>query len=312
MERVKYGMISVSSISPRFISAVRAADAGDIVAISSRSAERAREKAAEWGIPGAYGSIEELLSDTEVNTVYVSLVNSEHYNIAKMALEHGKNVVCEKPMTISFVQSKELFDIASKNDLFLMEAQKMLFLPAVNEVKGIISDGVIGDVLMVDMNHSFSAGYNNWLFDASLGGGTLLSSGIYAVHLMLWLFGDIKSIHGVKSSEKGMAEWQYIISGECEGNILFTVKNTTKSQLKNGAYIYGTKGSIELPDYWKARRAVVRVNGQKERVIDYPCEYELSYEAAHIADCLKKGLKESPVVTKELTLRGIELLESIK
>ena len=72
------------------------------------------------------------------------------------------------------------------------------------------------------------------------------------------------------------------------------------------------KGSIELPDYWKARRAVVRVNGQDEMVIDHPCEYELSYEAAHIADCLKKGLKESPVVTKSLTLRGIELLEKIK
>lgn len=307
MKKLRYGIMSASSIAPRFIGAVRQSGCGEVVAISSRSEEKARQKADEWSIPKAYGSHVQLLEDTDVDIVYISSVNSAHYQDAKDALEYGKHVICEKPCTVSVSQTKELFAIAREKKLFFMEAQKMLFLPVINLVKDHIAQGDVGQVQMIEFDHSFSAGYNGWLFDPSLGGGTLLSSGIYAIQFLLWVFGDIKSIGGVCTKNPGAAEHQYILNGEAENGVLFSVKNSTGAVLDNKAVIYGTKGKIVIPDYWKARKYIFG-----EKITEIPCEFELSYEAIHISDCIEKGLLTSPVVTEEISVKGIEVIERIK
>lgn len=309
---LRYGILSTSSIAPRFIAAVRASGAGEIVALSSRTLEKAQEKATLWNIPKAYGSHEELLADGNVNIVYISSVNAQHYPLAKAAILAGKNVVCEKPCTTSVAHTRELFALAREKGVFLMEAEKMLFLPAVLEAKKRIEAGEIGEVYMAELSHSFSAGYNTWLFDPAAGGGTLLSSGIYAVQLLYWLFGPIRSIGGVRSVAEDGGEWQYALSGETQSGVLFHIKNSTRVNLDNTARFYGTKGVVDLPEYWKARKAIIRKTGKEPVIVEFPCEHELSYEAAHIADCIGEGLLTSPVVTEELSVAGIAALEAVK
>ena len=309
--KLRYGILSTSSIAPRFIAAVRAAGAGEIAALSSRTLEKAKEKAALWDIPKAYGSHEELLADEDVNIVYISSVNAQHYPMAKAAILAGKHVVCEKPCTTSADNTRELFALAREKGVFLMEAEKMLFLPAILELKKRIESGALGEIRMAELSHSFSAGYNTWLFDPVAGGGTLLSSGIYAVQLLQWLFGAMKSIGGVRSVTESGGEWQYALTGEMENGVLFTIRNSTQVKLDNAARFYGTKGIAEIPEYWKARKAVFHIDGKNETA-EFPCEHELSYEAAHIADCFAKGLLTSPVVTEELSVAGITALEQVK
>ncbi len=308
---INYGIVSTSSIAPRFIDAVRRQKAGNIVAVSSRSLEKAKEKANEWQIPKAYGNYLDLIDDSEVNVVYVSSVNSEHYAVSKAALLAGKHVVCEKPCTVSKEKTNELFDIAKEKGLFLIEAQKMLFLPVIDKVKNIIESGLLGEVTMVEMSHSFSAAYNEWMYDKALGGGPLLSSGIYAFELILHLFGDIKRAEITKSSMPNGVEWQYIVTGETESGVLFAVKNSTKAVLDNTAHIFGTKGYLDIPSYWKARKAVVHLAGSDPEIIEFPSENEMVYEVLHIKDCLLKGLPTSPVVTRELTVKGISVIEGL-
>lgn len=312
MEQLRIGILSTSSIAPRFIAAVREAEAGEIVALSSRTLEKAKEKAAQWQIPTAYGSHMELLSDPQVDIVYISTVNAQHYPWAKAALEYGKHVICEKPCTTTAEHTKELFALARKKGLFLMEAEKMLFLPTLLEVRNRIRSGDLGTIHMVEMSQSFSAAYNTWMFNAEAGGGPLLSSGIYAVQLMLWLFGPIQRIEGIKSADSNGVEWQYILSGQTESGVLFCAQNSTQAMLNNGARIFGTKGWVEIPDYWKARKAVFHFPGKPDEFIEYPCEHELVYEVQHISDCFAKGLLVSPVVTEELSVAGIAALEEIK
>ena len=309
--KLRYGILSTSSIAPRFIAAVRAAGAGEIVALSSRTLEKAKEKAALWDIPKAYGSHAELLADEDVNIVYISSVNAQHYPMAKAAIEAGKNVVCEKPCTTSAENTRELFALAREKGVFLMEAEKMLFLPAILELKKRIESGELGEIHMAELSHSFSAGYNTWLFDPAAGGGTLLSSGIYAVQLLQWLFGAMKSIDGVRSVTENGGEWQYALTGSMEKGVLFTIKNSARVTLDNTARFYGTKGIAEIPEYWKARKAIFHIDGKTE-IAEFPCEHELSYEAAHIAECVEKGLLASPVVTEELSVAGITALEQVK
>lgn len=307
-----YGILSTSSIAPRFIAAVREANAGHIAAVSSRTLEKAQEKAKEWDIPKAYGNHKALLEDEDVNIVYISTVNSLHYKWAKAALEKGKHVVCEKPCTTSLAQTRELFALAREKGLFFMEAQKMLFLPAVLELRRRIEAGDLGQVRMAELSSSFAASYNGWMFDKTVGGGPLLSSGIYGVQLMIWLFGPIKQIHGVCSAEDGEAEWQYAICGETESGVLFTIRNSTRASLENAAKVYGSKGNAELPAFWKARSAVFSLQDQAPETVEFPCKHELVYEARHIAECLEKGLLTSPVVTEEITAQGIAAIEKLK
>lgn len=312
MEQLCYGILSTSSIAPRFIAAVREAKAGKILAVSSRTLEKAAQKAADWQIPKAYGSHKELLEDPEINIVYISAVNSQHYPLAKAALEAGKHVICEKPCTTSAAHTRDLYALARQKQLFFMEAEKMLFLPALLEVRKRIEAGELGEVYMVEMSHSFPGSYNGWMFDASVGGGPLLSSGIYAVHLLIWLFGALKQIRGVKSSMESGVEWQYVLSGETQSGVLFNAKNSTRALLDNTCRIFGTKGYAEIPEYWKARMVIFHFPGKDEEILEFPCQHELIYEVKHIQECFQKGLLNSPVVTEALSVQGIAALESVK
>ncbi len=304
-----YGILSTSSIAPRFIAAVRESGKGQIVALSSRSLEKAQEKARQWDIPTAYGSHHALLQDESINIVYISNVNTAHYPWAKAALLAGKHVICEKPCTTSYEQTKELYALAKQQGLFFMEAQKMLFLPAVLAAKQRLCE--LGTITMVDISHSFPATYNGWMFDKDSGGGPLLSSGIYAMQLLLWLFGDIAHIRGAASKLDTGVEWQYILTGETETGVLFCAKNSTRTALDNTCRIFGERGYIELPNYWKAQKVTFHIDGKTETQ-EFPCQYELMYEATHIAECLDKGLQTSPVITEALSLKGIRAIEQVK
>ena len=312
MTELRYGILSTSSIAPRFIVAVREVNAGKIVAVSSRTLEKAQEKAAQWDVEKAYGSHAELLQDPDVNIVYISAVNAQHYPWAKAALEKGKHVVCEKPCTTTAEHTRQLYRLAREKGLFFMEAEKMLFLPVMEEVRRRIANGCLGQIYMTELSHSFSASYNNWMFDPEAGGGPLLSSGIYAVHLLQWLFGDITTIHGSCSKMQNGVEWQYILTGQTEQGVLFCAKNSTGVALDNTAKIYGTAGWVEIPEYWKARKAIFHISGKEPEIVEYPCAHELIYEAQHIQRCLAEGRISSPVVTEQLSVSGIAALETVK
>lgn len=306
---LNYGILSTSSIAPRFIGAVRESGKGSILALSSRSLEKAREKAAAWNIPTAYGSHGELLADPRINIVYISNVNTAHYPWAKAALLSGKHVICEKPCTTSEAQTRELYALAKQQGLFFMEAQKMLFLPAVLAAKEGLSQ--LGKVTMVSLSHSFPASYNGWMFDEEAGGGPLLSSGIYAVQLIGWLFGEITRITGTASKLETGVEWQYILTGETDSGVLFSAKNSTRAVLDNTCRIFGEHGYIELPNYWKAQKVIFHIRGNTWEQT-FPCQYELVYEVNHIAQCLEQGLLTSPVITEALSLSGIRAIEAVK
>ena len=306
---IRFGILSTSSIAPRFIAGVRAVEAGEIVALSSRTQEKAEEKARRWEIPKAYGDHNALLRDPEVDVVYISTVNALHYTWARAALEAGKHVICEKPCTTEPEQTRALFRLAREKGCFLMEAEKMLFLPTLLEVRRRIKAGDLGQIHMIQLSHSFPGSYNGWMFDKEAGGGPLLSSGIYAVQLILWLFGPIKEISGKASRLDTGVEWQYILTGETESGILFSIHNSTRGVLDNAARICGSQGWVEIPEYWKARKATFHITGRETETVEYPCQHELSYEAAHIRECLERGLLTSPVVTEAITYGGIEALK---
>jgi hypothetical protein len=116
----------------------------------------------------------------------------------------------------------------------------------------------------------------------------------------------------VRSTLDTGVEWQYILTGCTESGVLFCAKNSTRAVLDNCARISGTKGWVEIPEYWKARKAVFHIAGKEPETVEFPCAHELVYEIRHIAQCFEAGLLTSPVVTEQLSIDGIAALETVK
>ena len=152
-----------------------------------QSQERQAKKALLWNVPKALGSYEELIESGEADVIYIAMINSEHYHYAKLALEAGRHVLCEKPFTLEPSQAEELFALARRKGLFLMEMQKVVFLPVVRQIKDLIQKGGFGRITMADFSSSFDAGYNGWFFDGAKGGGPLYGNAGYSLQLMQYL-----------------------------------------------------------------------------------------------------------------------------
>lgn len=166
--------------------------------IWSRSGgERVRELGERYQIRQVYGTYEELLRDPDIDTIYVAVPNSFHFEYARRALEQGKNVICEKPFTTNLKEARQLFDLAGEKGLFLLEAITNQYLPLFHEIKGILEEGRLGTLKLVSLNYSqYSSRYEAFLrgeihpvFDPACAGGALMDINIYNLHFAVGLFG---------------------------------------------------------------------------------------------------------------------------
>ena len=306
---IHVGILSTASIVPRFISAAQETENCMIEAVASRRIEAAQKTADEFGIPKAYGSYDELLADSDVDTVYVAMISSDHAFWSKKALEAGKNVLCEKPFALDPKDAAVIFDLAKQKNLFAMEMQKAVFLPVMSEIKQRIRKCEPGPVRMAAFSSSFSSGYNNWFMDLDKGGGPWFSNAGYTAALLQFLFDcDIKDVTGSCTGSELTAENQFETVITTDTGILTSCRCSTLVPLPNLAVLYCDNGRIEIPDFWKARSAAVYINDREPEVLGYPCRHELVYEIEHAAECITEGLTESPVMTAKISVRTAEVL----
>ncbi len=312
MNPLRIGILSTASIVPRFVGAAGTVDGCVVTAIASRNLEKAADKARLWRIPQAFGSYEELIASDLVDIVYIATINSEHARYARLALEQGKHVFCEKPFALKPAEVRDLFMLAREKGLFVMEMQKCVFLPVVQELKRRIQAGEFGRITMADFSSSFAASYNGWMFDPSMGGGPLYGNAGYSLQLMQFLFDSfVTEQTGLCTRGNSPVENQFAAVMRMENGLIFTNKTSTLSETLHTGFLYGEKGYVELPDYWKARQAILHFPGQDPVVLDYPCDFELRYELVHALGCIRVGLTESPVMTEEMSVRAIKTLDAL-
>lgn len=313
MKKYKFGILSTASIVPRFIHALRECKRGEVVAIASRDGVKAAQKAKEWNIAKSYDSYEALLEDSEVEAVYVAMINSLHYQYALKALQAGKHVLCEKPFTLNHKEARHLFQTAKERNLLIMEAQKSVFLPVMKEVKELIQGGKLGKVHFCDFTSSCSAVYNEWLHKIEAGGGAMAGSASYSLHLAKYLFGEnITSFCGICTRGDSEVDEQCVVNLAIDNRVLFVSKISTNVKAIDRALIFCEDAYVDISEYWKARKAVIRYKNGTEVVIEHPCQYELIYEIEHYLDCLDNGMIESPIMSESMTVETIEMLDSIR
>ena len=193
------GIVGAGMIVKDFLSFTHELPEIKLEAIVARNIENLKNLQSMYNIKEIFTDLDECLSSPSIDTIYVAVPNNLHYSVAKKALEAGKNVICEKPFTLNYHETVELFELAESKNLILIEAITNQYLPNYIEIKENLSQ--IGNIRLVECNYSqlssryevFKKGIIAPVFDKNQGGGVLGDLNIYNIHFVVGLFGAPKN-----------------------------------------------------------------------------------------------------------------------
>jgi len=312
MAKFNWGVLGPGNIAVRFTNDLKRLSDATLLAAGSRSLDKAEAFARRQGAVRAYGSYEELLRDRDVDAIYVATPHNFHRQHATMALEHGKAVLCEKPMEVNAARVREMVAAARSHDQFLMEAMWTRFLPVISGVRQWIKEGRIGEIRLVAANFGFRTAWNpdSRLLNLSLAGGATLDVGVYVVSLAHMLLGAPSTVQAhAHIGQTGVDELTSMILGYPTG-AMAQLSCAVRANISDGARIYGTEGYIDVPEFWHATKARLRGASEGPEVITGEAGYH--FEAAEVADCVRTGLKESPIMPLDETIAIAETLEEVR
>ena len=177
-----WGLLSTARINERVIPTLRNSEQSELLAVASRSKERAQAYADRWDIPCAYGTYEQMLADPAINVIYLSLPNHLHAEWAVKCAEAGKHVLCEKPIAITTEDVARMAQAAEKNSVIIQEAAMMRFHPQTQYLRELVAKRVIGDLRLIRGVFAFTLeNPGDIRLDTDMGGGSLWDLGSYCV-----------------------------------------------------------------------------------------------------------------------------------
>lgn len=280
---MKIGTIGTGFIVEDFLKAIAQISDVNCVAVYSRTAEKGEKVARYFGIDTVYTNLDEMLSDENINFIYVASPNSLHYKHTRKALEMGKHVICEKPFTTTVEEAKDLINLAKENGLFLFEAITTIHLPNFNLLKNHLEG--LGRIKLVQACYSqYSGRYSRLkagevpnVFNPEFSGGALMDLGIYNLHFIIKLFGRPENVqyypnkhfNGIDTSGCLVMEYPNFIATAIAG------KDT---EGENFVQIKGERGYLYVHEGPNGCRSVsVRLNTGQEEIIDVQENSNLLY-----------------------------------
>jgi len=295
-KRQGWGLIGPGRFAREFAAELRTVSGAYPAAVGSRSRDRAQCFADEFGFERVHDSYEALIDDPEVDIVYIVVPHVFHAEIARMAIACGKPVVCEKPLTASVADTEALLRYARDKGVFLMEAMKTAFLPAVGEAVRWIAEGRIGEPRLLRADFCFPGPDDpgDRLMNPDLGGGAILDVGIYPLHLAQFLFGELRNIEAVGTLSETGVEDTVSVSALAGDDIVCSLACSFRTQESMSAEILGTEGRIVIPVFHAATRAVLYRDGELRDFFTDDSGSMVGFEIAAAMKAVVEGRTECP------------------
>lgn len=281
-----------------------------IVSAYTRRMEQCEEFALKYGAK-ACASAEEAIRAEGVDAVYIVTPHSSHYEYAKLALEMGKPVLCEKAFTVTAEETRELIALAKEKQLYLAEAMWTWFSPVANRVKKWLDDGEFGELTNVQVHcRGDGRGYARRVTEPAAAGGALLDVGVYSITYLYRLFGkpEVLDCRGVVADG---IDWEEEIDLKFPGGEVYTTSASVRDPLSKPLVILeGTKARTEIPKFNSTNQAeLVRADGTREKFEgngNYLNEFDLA------AQEICEGLLESRYVPLQHTLDIMEIMDDCR
>jgi xylose dehydrogenase (NAD/NADP) len=248
---MRVGLLSTANINRAILGGAQATDAAEVVAVASRDEAKARAYADEHGLERAHGSYEALLADPDVDAVYVSLPNSMHVEWAVRALEAGKHVLSEKPLTRHPDDAARAFDAAERAGRVLMEAFMWRYAPQTAQLLELLPR--IGKLRMVRATFSFPEQEpGNVRLASGLEGGALMDVGCYCVSAIRLIAGEPERVSGHQVLGGDGVDVLFAGAMTMPGDVLAHFDCGMVTSMRDELEVVGSEASLFLDEPWKA------------------------------------------------------------
>ena len=312
---MKFSILAPGGIARKMAEAVSGLDSVERYAVASRTYEKAKAFADEWGFEKAYGSYEEMLEDPEVELVYVASPHSHHYQYAKMCLEHGKHVLVEKAFTVNAAQAEELIRLSEEKGLLLTEAIWTRYMPSRRMIDELVESGVIGEVTSLTANLGYVLDHVERMQNPELAGGALLDLGVYPINFAMMVFhSEIRDVTSAAvMSPKGI-DWMNSITLTFEDGKMAVLHSNMLAQTDREGVINGSKGYIEIHNINNCEEIRVfdldRKMTARYQVPEQINGYE--YEVTACQKAIESGRVECDEMPHSETLKVMKLMDKIR
>jgi D-xylose 1-dehydrogenase (NADP+, D-xylono-1,5-lactone-forming) len=308
---VSWGFLSTANINDKLLAGAAESDRADVIAVASRDAARAEAYARERGIERAYGSYEELLADPDVEAVYISLPNSLHVEWSIRALEAGKHVLCEKPLSRRAADVERAFDVAEESGRLLMEAFMYRHNPQTARLMELVDGGVIGRLRLVRAAFSFPlADPENVRLNSSLDGGGLMDVGCYCVSGTRLLGGEPERVYGEQVLGESGVDELFTGTMRLPGDVLAQFDAGLVLPVRDELEAIGEAGSLFLDDPWHCKRPVIELRtagGVEEIAVEPADSYRLQLE--NMSDAIRG--EAEPLLGREDAVGQARAIEAL-
>jgi D-xylose 1-dehydrogenase (NADP+, D-xylono-1,5-lactone-forming) len=310
-DAVKWGFLSTANINDKLLPGAEASPDVELVAVASRDLGRAEAYARERGIEHAYGSYEDLLADPKIEAVYISLPNSMHVEWSIQALEAGKHVLCEKPLSRHPEDVERAFDAAEKAGRILMEAFMYRHNPQTKRLKELVEGGAIGRLRLVRAAFSFPLDdAANVRLNDELEGGGLMDVGCYCISGSRLLAGEPESVYGEQVAAPSGVDELFTGTLRFAADVLAEIDCGLVLPERDELEAIGEEGSIFLDDPWHCRKPVIEVRREEatERIeLEPEDSYRLQLE--NMSAAIRGGAE--PLLGREDALGQARAIEAL-
>jgi len=319
MNKIRWGILGCGNIARKFASDLKFVQDAELIALGARTQATADTFAKEFPATYVHGSYEALVSNPEVDVIYVATPHGLHYEHVMLCLQYKKAVLCEKAFAMNYREAKEMIDFAKAQNTFIMEAFWTRLLPPYLKMKELLSQDKVGTIKYLHADFGFRPvpPFKSRIYEPALGGGALLDIGVYPVFLALDVLGKPDHIEATMTPAFTGVDDQCSIQFQYKSGAIAQLFCSFTSHLATGADIAGDQGRI---------RFTHRFHGPTTQLEYYPTTIETKesisfeaasgfgyeYEARHVNECLRLNVTESPILTHEKTLMMMEVLDIIR
>ena len=279
---VRWGIVSTANINRKVIPGAKASPKVDLVGVASRAQDRAEQYASWWEIPRAYGSYEALLADDEIDAVYISMPITLHCEWSIKALEAGKHVLCEKPLSRHPEEVVEAFDAAERTGRLLSEAFMWCHNPQTARLKELVDQGAIGELRLVRSTFSYSLyDESNIRLQPEVEGGSLMDVGCYNVSGSRFFGGEPERVFGEAWYGPTGTDWVFAGTMRFPGDVIATFDCGTALTNRDELEAIGSEGSLFVDDPWHCLKPGIelrRDDGVERIELDQVDSYRLELE----------------------------------
>lgn len=319
MKKIRWGILGCGKIARKFAADLKLVQDAELIAVGAREQATAATFAKDFPAKFVHGSYEALVSNPEVDVIYVATPHGLHHEHVMLCLKHKKAVLCEKAFAINYREAREMIDFAKAQNTFIMEAFWTRLLPHYLKMKELIAQGKAGAIKYLNAEFGFIPipPFPPRLYDPALGGGALLDIGVYPIFLALDLLGKPDHIDALMTPASTGVDEQCAIRFQYNNGAIAQLFCSFASNLATGADVAGDQGRIRLTHRFHGPTTVLEyypgiVDTREVIQFEKAAGNGYEYEARHVNECLNMNLVESPVLTHDLTLLLMQTLDIIR